>query len=114
MKEDGRQSSKDDRGPTRPWHVFRRWSDGAVVGAIRDLPKLIAFNYRYTLTELRLTKVESGWRLILKARNSRGKRISITTTEEYDMAIELVTWETMTGNLAWKEDKPPPWEKEKK
>ena len=104
--DDGPQFKNSGEG-CMPWSVFERFAKGMLQANWLDLEKVVAWNYGLSLTEVRLTRVALGWRLMLKATNDKGALVAFVTTDTYSAALELGAWESLAEMLTWRPDKYP-------
>ena len=51
------------------------------------------------------SRVEIGWRVMLKGNNSTGAVVAFMTLATYDDVLEMVGWEALCAGLRWIPDK---------
>lgn len=90
-----------------PWNVVQRHLDGHINCSLLDLNKLVALQFGMVLTELRITRLEDGWRAMIKGTINDKPYVVYTYTDFFDDALEFSVYEVVSATGTLKHDSYP-------
>jgi len=104
------EASKDAAATTRQRSPDLREVDVRTGLSVLDLVKTLAYMDAVELEQLRITKKEDGWLLMLKGTFRNQKRIAFVSARRFEDVLQQAVTSADCGYLHWKEDRPP-WER---
>ncbi len=107
MKAEIPARSKLRTNGTSPHQVHQNNINGWISSNLLDLEKVVGQVYGMLLTELRVTRQEDCWRVMLKAKKGRIPYVAFIHIIEWDDAIEFALWMAETRQMAFKVDRYP-------